>query len=135
MFTELYLSLELQKNLPDIELSVLKYLFDGGNEPEKLPDHPFFKKVRWFLIGNCSSFYFVPMSTSHLYKADNGNYYLTTRFDLKDYDNEIREFLRWLYPYINERVLGHIGHIRYEEDVEPTLLYYPKMLELMLEDS
>ena len=49
---------------------------------------------------------------------------LTTRSDLKNYDQEIEKFLHWIAPYIesDDRNI-HLGHFRNEIDEKPTLIF------------
>jgi len=129
MYTELYLSCELKKDLPEEVVSILKYLFtEEGVEPPALPDHTFFKCNRWEMIGNCSSYYFVPFAMSKLYQDehDDKQYYLITRSDLKNYDGEIGHFINWIMPYVVRPWSGHLGHYIYEEDENPTLIFHPE---------
>ena len=44
-------------------------------------------------------------------------WFLTTCFNLKNYDQEIEKFLDWLCPYIQTE--GYIGTYWYEEQEEP----------------
>lgn len=126
MYTELYLSCGLKRDIPDEVLKILKYLFDPkcSELVSSFPDHMFFKCARWEAIGRSSSYYFVPMPTSNLY-FDGRDRYLTTRSDLKNYSGEISNFLDWIMPYIDACEGDHLGHYRYEEDAAPTLIIYP----------
>jgi len=122
MYTELYLSCEFNEDLPKEAENVLLHLFGDGPVPETLPDHQFFSCDRWGQIGRMSSFYFTPFPLSKIVK-EQGNYYLTTRSDLKNYDSEIIEFLDWVKPYIDASEDDFIGYYRYEESDNPTLIY------------
>lgn len=131
MYTELYLSVEFKPDLPTEVVMVIEHLFALNKPiPPILPEHDFFKCPRWSMIGRCSSYYFVPFSTSNLYYDERvtNQYYLTTRSDLKNYDGEIAKFLDWVMPYLDHCEEDHIGHYRYEEDDEPTLIYFKKQL-------
>lgn len=127
MYTELVLKCQIKDEAPSQVKEVLKYLFKGGEELKTLPDHKFFKCPRWNGIGQCSSFYHHPKAlsdywTGHGNNDDRGGY-LFSRSDLKNYDQEIENFLDWLMPYIDEYEGQCIGWQWYEEDDEPTLLY------------
>jgi hypothetical protein len=105
-------------------MDVFEYLFNNGEMPKKLPKHNFFKSDRWGLIGSCSSFYFVPDAVSKLCEANHtGRRTLVTRSDLKNYGDEINLFIDWATPFFYGEYGDHIGHYRYEEDDEPTILY------------
>ena len=47
---------------------------------------------------------------------------LNVRCDLKNYEDEIELFLKWIYNYATTR--GFVGYMRYEEDYNPTLIYF-----------
>jgi hypothetical protein len=126
MYTELVLKCQIKDDLPDDVRAVLKHLFKGGDEPESLPDHEFFKSRRWSLIGRCSSFYHHPNAMSDYWTGhgddDNRGGYIFSRSDLKNYDGEIGHFIDWLMPYIDQDEGDCIGWEWYEEDDVPTLL-------------
>jgi transposase InsO family protein len=46
---------------------------------------------------------------------------------LKNYDNEIKHFIDWLTPYIDQEDGECIGWSWYEEDDKPTLLFKGKV--------
>jgi hypothetical protein len=123
MYTELYMSASLRRDTPEIVKNVILYMFNGGTEkPVELPEHKFFKCHRWDMLGSCSSYYFTPFALSKAIDDHIGGcVYFTTRSDLKNYDDEIALFIDFIKPYIEDD--GHIGHYRYEEDEEPTLIY------------
>lgn len=124
MYTELVLNLTIKSDAPPEALAVLRQLANGDDEPKKLPDHPFFKCPRWSMVMQCSSHYFVPFSLSKLHSTSyTDDYYLSTRSDLKNYDDEIDLFVDWLRPYIDGLAGDFIGYKRYEEDLNPTLAY------------
>lgn len=126
MYTELYLTCEFKKELPEDVTAILQYMFSDGEQPETTPEHPFFECDRWSMVGQCSSYYFAPMATSELYNDGRvtGQYYLTTRSDLKNYGGEIDAFVDWVSPYLDQCEGDHLGHKRYEEDDKPTLIYF-----------
>ena len=120
MYTELILKVEVEKKLPQEIEEILLYLFEDGDLrdlPEKLPDHEFFRCKNWEFIGKSASYYHVP-KVFRMYKSG----YIFTRCDLKNYENEIEEFIDWIDPYITNNSGTVIGWTWYEEDKEPTLL-------------
>jgi hypothetical protein len=125
MYTELYMSAELKEDTPKIVKDVIMFLFNDRWEVEdleELPEHSFFKCHRWDMLGSCSSYSFTPFALSTAIDDDIGRcVYFTTRSDLKNYDDEIALFIDFIKPHIEGD--GHIGHYRYEEDREPTLIY------------
>lgn len=136
MYTELYLSCSIKKDTPQEVVNILKYLFGEWDKelyangcPFPKPIHQFFDCPRWGMVGRCSSYYFAPEAMSMFKLNDiNKGYTLITRSDLKNYNNEIALFLLWLNPFIDACKGDHLGHIRYEEDEEPTIIYYTKGL-------
>ena len=53
-------------------------------------------------------------------------YMLTVRCNLKNYDDEIALFLDWIGPYVSSLDGTFHGYTIYEEDIEPTLIYYKR---------
>jgi hypothetical protein len=117
MYTELIIKADVKNNLPDDVEQVLQYLFNGGDEPDSLPDHLFFRCERWPMVGQCSSYYHTPWATS---KYSEG--YLFSRSDLKNYGDEISLFIDWIKPYLDVYEGQCIGWRWYEEDDVPVLI-------------
>ena len=117
MYTELLIKAQIRSGIPEDVEHVLQHLFNGGAIPQALPDHPFFKCVRWPLIGRSGSHYHVPFAT-RAYREG----YLFSRSDLKNYGCEIKEFISWVKPYIDAPAGACIGWEWYEEDDYPTLI-------------
>lgn len=124
MYTELYIACRIRGDVPIEVINILNHMFSVDAEPEKLPEHDFFKCHRWGCLGTGSSYYFVPESVS-CFRRDsiNSGYTLISRSDLKNYDDEIAKFIDWIKPYIEGEPYDHIGHYRYEENDKPTLLF------------
>lgn len=128
MYTELILKCDLKDDIPEKSLRIIQNLFNPEGTCidaeciEDLPNHPFFKCTRWSHIGNSSSYYHHPKAFSHLEKGL--GFYLFTRSDLKNYDNEIENFLDWISPFIRESEDKCVGWKWYEEDDVPTLLIF-----------
>lgn len=119
MYTELVLKCQINTgSMNEFELSAFNYLFNIGERPVQLPEHPFFNCERWECIGNMSSFYHHPKPIKSFYDD-----YLFSRSDLKNYNDEILHFLNWLNPFINELDGKCIGWQWYEESDSPTLIY------------
>ena len=117
MYTELVLKVEVKKQLPPEVEEVLQFLFNGGPKPELTPNHPFFDTERWTHIGNMSSYYHTPWTTSK-YKES----YIFSRSDLKNYNGEIGKFIDWLRPYLGKYQGDCLGWEWYEEEEMPTLI-------------
>ena len=112
MYTEIYLAVELDRNMPKDIIDWINY----ESEDESIPS-----RVRRFGYG--SSCYFDGIEFKKFIFDDmSSSYYLTTRFDIKNYNDEIKFLLNKLSPYILSD--GHIGHLRYEESEYPTILMF-----------
>lgn len=128
MYTELVLNVTISSDAPEEVVTMLRAMANRDVEPGDLPrpDHPFFKTGRWSALMAASSHYFIPFALSEMRSLDYTSYhYLSTRSDLKNYDNEIDLFIDWLTPYVDHD--GFAGYKRYEEDEHPTLLYFDMM--------
>lgn len=141
MYTELYLTVELKEKTPQEIINILTVICDGlrfeegpnYGDPlkttlltkEELPEdlQGTFSSSECWILARSSSYYFAGDPLSSLrYDRISRSYHLTLRGDIKDYGNEIREFLNWLQPHVEVR--GYAGHIRYEEDYAPTLIFF-----------
>lgn len=117
MYTELVLKCSIKNDTPEYILNILNYLFNGGEEPDCLPDHEFFSCPRWHFIGRCSSYYHVPFNSSRFEEG-----YIFSRSDLKNYDDEIDKFIDWIQPYLEHYEGDCIGWKWYEENPTPDLI-------------
>lgn len=120
MYTEILVKADVNvNNLSDTEKSVLNYLFNDGDRPDSLPDHPFFTLDRWSQIGRMSSFCHHPKAVNSV--SDCGEY-IFSRSDIKNYNGEIEQFFDWFKPLTTARNGKCIGYKWYEEDDVPTLI-------------
>ncbi len=118
-YTELVLKCRLKRDMPKEALDVFDYLFGLGEKPATLPKHNFFSLPRWELVGRCSSYYHHPEAVNSYTE-----WRIFSRSDLKNYDDEIENFLDWAKPYIySASDRGCIGWTWYEEANEPTLIF------------
>lgn len=124
MYTEYLLRGSLKDDTPQQVRDVLTYLasrdWDERQEPDPLPDHPFFATARWECLGSRMSYYF-PGSVGHSEFSEHGFIFYG---DLKNYNQEIAEFVDWIKPYLDP-LDKFIGYELYEEADEP-ILYYQK---------
>lgn len=128
MYTEIMVKADVNlTELSDCDRSVLDYMFGGGERPDVLPDHAFFKLPRWDYIGQCSSFYHHPKAVNSF---DQSYGYIFSRSDLKNYDNEIAQFFNWFSPLTTAEPGKCIGYSWYEEDNVPTLIYKQVVLNV-----
>lgn len=123
MYTELVLKCEVSGDAPEIVKNVVRHLFSGGERPEQIPEHEFFKCHRWSSIGSGSSAYHFPEAISNLFKYDwDESLYIFSRSDLKNYDDEIAKFVDWITPHLVAHGETCIGWSWYEDDEKPTLI-------------
>jgi len=126
-YTELVLNVTIKGGTPPDVIDLLRAMANREVDLTDLPtpDHPFFKTDRWPMLMSCSSHYFIPFSLSKMESPDYvSDHYLSTRSDLKNYDNEIDLFAEWVAPYVDAVGKTFAGYKRYEEDDTPTLLYF-----------
>lgn len=121
MYTELDLKVSIKDD--PIVVDVLKDIAtDGSSNIRGRLDHPFFKTRRCDMVGWGGSYYFEGQPhTQFRYDKIANCWFLTTCFNLKNYDSEIEKFLDWLCPYILTE--GYLGTYWYEEQVEPINIY------------
>lgn len=145
MYTELQFSAEINYKRHSEILDVLKYM--TGDEQVKsstlrLPNHSLFETNRWKYMLRSSSAYFAGQPQSVLYEEHASKLVsLTVLCSLKNYSQEIEKFLDWIRPYVlkdyipepesknrevNDEPRLFVGHVRYEEDVDPEFIYFTK---------
>lgn len=124
MYTELHFNSELKKDVPPEALAILQYMVNGGDVPPPVTNHPLFLEgSRWRFMLQTDSYYFDADTHSTLRLDFQGGWYLCIRCNLKNYSNEIQNFLEWVRPYLDKRKGEFLGFYRYEESDEPTLIY------------
>lgn len=122
MYTELFLQVTLDRDTPDDVIWTLKYMTRQSQiKPVAYP----FPEGRHDWMLRCSSFYLFPHAFSEVlgpeFEGDRNR--LFVRCDLKNYEGEIEAFLDWLAPYVEEDY-HYQGHYMYEEDSQPTRVYF-----------
>lgn len=129
MYTALHFTVALKRDTPPEVINVLHYMLDDADhmaEPP-LPDHDLFRcSVRWRHMLVCDSYSFEADTHSVLqrYPASAGwNLSITCCF--KNYHDELALFLDWIMPYVDASYRRWLGYWMYEEDDEPTPIYYP----------
>lgn len=124
MYTEIYVKINFKDDLPAEVVNALKWLA-GEDSTQSLPDHPFFRMHRAPILLRCCSYYHQPGVTRNLWFDDiSKSWYLCSRSDIKNYEDEIEAFFDWVKPFVETRgEKTFIGYHLYEEDDEPTLVY------------
>lgn len=127
IYTELYLCCSLKEDAPKSVIDAIEWMLAGEhNTPEPYIEHQLFQKANAQFMLRTGSYSFVSGAT-HFFKKSrtSSQYTLIVRCDLKNYEEEIEDFIDWLTPYIDAKDGDHLGHKRYEEDGLPTLLLHP----------
>lgn len=124
MYTELIFGARLKKDTPKEVINTLKYMM--GELNEKPNGYPFPEGRHDFLF-RCSSYYFgVIESVSRMwYDRIAESYIISTRSNIKNYEDEIGSFLQWIKPYIDSGSGSRDMYaiVTYEESKEPTIYY------------
>lgn len=122
MYTELHYNVELPKETPQQVLNTLRLML-GEVDHAELPDHPLFSTDRWRMMLRCDSYYFSADTHSTLRFDENGDcFYLCIRCNVKNYCQEIEQFIAWLDPYVYAFEGDFLGFHRYEESEDPVLI-------------
>lgn len=124
MYTELIFGARLKEETPDQVINALKYMVgDTKEKPENFPLPE--GRCDWLFQGG--SYYFGvvdPVSKIWFDKIANA-WIISTRSNIKNYEDEIETFLTWIKPHIEsgsgEREMYAI--VIYEEQSEPDIYY------------
>lgn len=124
MYTELNIGVNLRSDTPENIIDILKHMLED-DEDVCTTDHPLFETERWRFMLRCDSYYFDGHTDSSMVKDNiSGEYELNVRCNIKNYDDEIEQFLDFIQPYLESD--GFLGYKRYEEFDDPTLIYNDK---------
>lgn len=126
MYTELCLGVEFKQDTPGWVIDTLSFMARPGAKPGETPppheSHKLFQTERWdWMLRSGGSYYFDAKPVLRWEKDRIGGWYLTVWTNIKNYAGEWEAFLDFIAPYLESE--GFIGHHRYEEDENPTLLY------------
>ena len=124
MYTELIFGAELKKDTPNEVIEALKYML---GETETKPTNFPLPDGTWERLFCGGSYYFaVNKAVNKMWFDDiSRSWRLSTRSNIKNYDQEIQTFLEWIEPYIyggsGSRDMYAI--VIYEVSAEPTIYY------------
>lgn len=122
MYTELNIGVEFVEDIPENVVNILKFMVGDITDEPETTDHPLFETERWRMMLCSDSAYFAGHTDSSLQYDDiSRTYNLNVRCNLKNYDDEINQFLSFIRPYLE--TTGFLGYTRYEEDENPRLIY------------
>ena len=134
MYTELVFGARLKEDTPKHIIEMLKVIFQ---QQERLSRKYEDQENNFPNIGKIpfgGSYYFaVQHSLSRLsYDNISKDWTVCIRCNIKNYNNEIQNFIEWITPYIAEgsgQNGDFLGYTLYEEDMEPHLLWLSKEVE------
>jgi hypothetical protein len=123
-YTEIFFRSALRRDVPEDVINALMYLVGDIDEETALgayplPDHGFFKKSRWNMVGCGGSAYF-PVTANSLTQDEYGNWTVFILANLKDH-GEIELFMHWIDPYCGESPGQFIGYELFEGNDEPSI--------------
>ena|SRR5271157_1062444 len=125
MYTELIFGASLKSDIPEDIIKTIKYYLD--DDLKEKPENLSFKTTSGRNPLNGSSYYFgvCEPCNNFFYKEISGNWVLSVRTNIKNYEGEIEQFLEFIKPYI-ESGSGRrdiYAITIYEEDIEPKIFY------------
>lgn len=142
-WTELVLAVEFRADTPADILDWIQYLVNPdlvtADKPLKRPDHPLFKQRTenaplYLDLFHGESTAFAGESVLRFAKQDtSGQWHLTVRSAVRNYQREIEALLLFLMPYVEAR--GYAGYFRYQTEEHPSLVYYPEPGKLVVLDK
>jgi hypothetical protein len=120
MYTRLTFWADFTEDSPAVP--VIQSLMEPWKHGGSFPDHPFFGLPHAQSVLTCSSYYHRTGETQFVYDDIAHRWWLNADSSLKNYADEIRQFLSWVAPY-DVGDSGFRGFYIYEEDENPTLIY------------
>lgn len=129
MYTALHFAVALKPDTPENVIAVLRYMLDVTDQMTQpsTPDHDLFHRTlrwRYMLVGDSYSFETDSHATLEQFPASAG-WRLSVTSSFKNYSSELQLFLDWIMPYVDASYRRWLGYWMYEEDDEPTPIYYP----------
>jgi len=124
MYTELIFGASLKEDTPKQVINALKYM--GGEIKEKPFDFPL-PNGRCECLFNMASYYFAISEPlfKMWYDEIGKEWRVSSRSNIKDYNDEIKTFLEWIKPFISSGsgTKEMYAIVIYEESEEPTIYY------------
>ena len=124
MYTELIFGAELKTDTPEIVIDSLKYMMgetDTKTEGFPLPAG----RYEWLFQG--ASYYFgVNRSVKSMWFDDiSKQYHISTRSNIKNYNDENETFLEWIEPFVDggSGARDMYAIVMYESVSEPSIYY------------
>jgi hypothetical protein len=123
-YTEIFFRSDLRRDVPEDVVNALMCLVgdideDTALSAHPLPDHEFFAKRRWSMVGRGGSAYF-PVTANRLTQDEyDGTWSIFILANLKNYGGEIESFFDWIEPYCGESQGQFFGYELYEGNDVP----------------
>jgi hypothetical protein len=122
-YTELIFGATLKRDTPIEIIETLKYMLGGTG---LLPKNTIPEDLCSYLFRHGSYYFAINEPVCKMWLDDiDKRWHISTRSNIKNYNNEIETFLEWIEPYIvygsGSRDLHAIAI--YQEDKEPKLYY------------
>lgn len=149
MYTEFIFGCELSKATPRVCVEALDYVINGEEKKPKYEDpknweeeefnknyiertlednaiKSFIDQYDFWRLFKCSSYYFGAANPIGKFYYDHisDSYHISTRADLKNYEDQIETFIDYIKPFVkNGSGDGHqiFAYAQYEEDEFPTI--------------
>lgn len=121
MYTELIFGASLKTDTPKEVIDTLRYMVGDIDKPEKLA----FDSDRNPLRGGSHYFGMINDVTKMYYNDTANCWVLSSRANIKNYENDIDAFLEWIKPYVDSGSGNRDMYAIkiYEEQSEPTIYY------------
>lgn len=127
MYTEFHFNAALKKSTPKNVINILEFMCGQRESQDGLElSHDLFEteSQRWqFMLRSDSYSFPFTWHSSVFFESTSECYWINVKSSFKNYEGEIRLFLDWILPFINEDEEDLLGFYRYEENREPTLIY------------
>lgn len=124
MYTEFIFGARLKENTPQDVINTLKYYC---GQLEEMVGLAFKTKSGRNPLNNGGSYYFGVINTTPqmLYDSIAKSYIISSRTNLKNYEDEIEDFLKWIKPYCDSGSGSNEMYaiVTYEEQDIPTMYY------------
>jgi TFIIF-interacting CTD phosphatase-like protein len=124
MYTELIFGASLKKETPSEVIETLKYMI--GESKSKPDGYPFPDGRHEYMLESSSYYFGVSEPLSKMwYDEISHDWRMSTRSNVKNYENEIESFLNWIKPYISYGSGSNNMYaiVIYEESETPTIYY------------
>jgi len=124
MYTELIFGARLKETTPKEVIDTIKYMI--GDLEEKPENLAFKTTSNRNVLRGCSYYFGVQNSVTKFYYDDIAkSWTLSSRANIKNYENEIEQFLRWIKPFIEQGsgTRDMYAITIYEEDFVPNIYY------------